>query len=170
MIRDQNLHFVRQGRGLLRRLDPEVYAAAGSRHSSVGAHLRHCIDYYRCFLDGLDGNRIDYDARQREAALETDPATASAALEDIARRLEAIEPQEFGRVVEVKVDTPADAPDAWSRSTVARELQFLVSHTVHHYALIAHLLREQGIEPGDELGVAPSTLEYRKSTQGALSR
>jgi hypothetical protein len=45
-------------------------------------------------------------------------------------------------------------------STVARELQFLLSHTVHHYALIALILRLQGFEPGEEFGVAPSTLAH----------
>jgi hypothetical protein len=53
----------------------------------------------------------------------------------------------------------------WSRSTAARELQFLVSHTVHHYALIAFILRANGIDPGADFGVAPSTLAHRKSQQ-----
>ncbi|MBP6670575.1 MAG: hypothetical protein KA180_14065, partial [Gemmatimonadales bacterium] len=51
-------------------------------------------------------------------------------------------------------------PD-WSDSSVKRELQFLVSHTVHHYALIKELLRREGFDPGAEFGVAPSTLQAR---------
>jgi hypothetical protein len=40
---------------------------------------------------------------------------------------------------------------------MARELGMLLSHTVHHYALIAMLLRARGIEPPADFGVAPST-------------
>jgi hypothetical protein len=48
----------------------------------------------------------------------------------------------------------------WSYSSIGRELQFLLSHTIHHYALIALALRLQGYEPSAEFGVAPSTLQY----------
>jgi len=40
---------------------------------------------------------------------------------------------------------------------------FLLSHTVHHYALISVALKLQGIDPGEEFGIAPSTLRYLKS-------
>jgi len=55
----------------------------------------------------------------------------------------------------------------WRRPTTLRELQFLFSHTIHHYALIANLLVMQGVEIGRDhsgFGVAPSTLEYWKET------
>ena len=52
----------------------------------------------------------------------------------------------------------------WSRSSIARELQSLLSHTVHHYAFIAVALRLQGVEPASDFGVAPSTLEYWRQT------
>ena len=59
-------------------------------------------------------------------------------------------------------EPPADdAPSVpWSGSTVRRELDFLLSHTVHHYALIAMSLRLRGLPVPAELGVAPSTLEH----------
>jgi hypothetical protein len=31
---------------------------------------------------------------------------------------------------------------------------------VHHYALIAALLRQRGFEPGEEFGVAPATAAH----------
>jgi hypothetical protein len=52
----------------------------------------------------------------------------------------------------------------WSGTSVGRELQFLVSHTVHHYAVIAAMLRPQGVEPGADFGVAPSTLVYEQGS------
>jgi len=53
-----------------------------------------------------------------------------------------------------------DDGSPWSESTVKRELQYLQAHTIHHYALIALILRIQGITPHDEFGVAPSTLRH----------
>jgi hypothetical protein len=52
----------------------------------------------------------------------------------------------------------------WSRSSLLRELQFLLSHTIHHYSLIVLALRVQGFEPGVEFGVAPSTLKHWRKT------
>jgi hypothetical protein len=50
----------------------------------------------------------------------------------------------------------------WNRTTLKRELRFLVSHTIHHYALIAVILKLQGFDCGPDFGVAPSTIEYWK--------
>lgn len=163
LILEQNLHFLRQGLALLDALDAETYAAAHGGRASIGAHLRHCTDFYNSFLRGLESGRVDYDARRRDAAVETDRGAAARALADIAERLAALAPADFGRVLEVKTDLPDDGPFAWSRSTLARELLFLTSHTVHHFALIALLMRQRGLDPGDDFGVAPSTLAYRSA-------
>ncbi len=60
------------------------------------------------------------------------------------------------------MEVSAETPDAseWGYSSVKRELQFLLSHTIHHYSLVAVALRAQGFEPGADFGVAPSTLRY----------
>jgi hypothetical protein len=48
---------------------------------------------------------------------------------------------------------------------MARELEFLLSHTVHHYAIVAILCRLQGIAVDDGFGVAPSTLRHRTESE-----
>jgi len=67
------------------------------------------------------------------------------------------------RQVRVKMaasqDADTDAP--LSTSTLCRELEYLQTHTVHHYALIAMILRLQSVEPNANFGVAPSTLQHR---------
>ena len=63
--------------------------------------------------------------------------------------------------VEIRLESGlGDEAEQWSRSTVRRELQFLLSHTIHHFALIGLLLHQQGIDPGPDFGVAPSTLRH----------
>lgn len=159
----QNLHFLRQAADLLRGLDDGVYAApdgTAPRRSGIGPHLRHCLDFYLCFLRDLEGRRIDYDRRARDRGLECDLRAARAAIDEILERLERLEPARLGADLVVRADVAPfeDPEEAWSRSTVARELRFLASHTVHHFALIAPLLRQHGVDPGPEFGVAPSTL------------
>ena len=57
----------------------------------------------------------------------------------------------------VKQDSPY-----WGASSLSRELQFLLSHLVHHQALVAVMLRVYGFVPTEEFGVAPATLENRR--------
>ncbi|HUL69709.1 MAG TPA: hypothetical protein VLT17_05640 [Gemmatimonadales bacterium] len=134
--------------------------------ASTGPHFRHILDHYRCFLRGLPSGRIDYDARDRDPMLETDPAQTRAALAEVSRELSELEPVQRDHRILVHVATSADEDSAadWASSTIKRELLFLQSHTVHHFALIALLARTAGIELGEDFGVAPSTLAHRKRT------
>ncbi|MEE8525275.1 MAG: DinB family protein [Thermoanaerobaculia bacterium] len=169
----QNIRILDQGLEMLRVLDDEVYGrpALGGR-ASAGAHLRHVVDYYKCFLGGLAGRRIDYDARQRDPDIESSTEVAGASIAEIVAGLEKLAAADAGTAVEVKVDAAAAQGSGlvWSRSSVGRELQFLLSHTVHHYALIAMTLRSAAIELGDEFGVAPSTIEYRRAGEAVGAR
>lgn len=161
----QNLSLLRQGVELLRELDDSVYRPARRKHEAshrVGPHIRHCIDAYRCLLDGLASGIVDYDARTRDSRVETDRRTGLAALEQLIEELRRLESLDARHEIRVLVDTPGgvEADEASGRSTLYRELQFLVGHTVHHYALIAMILRQHGLDPGREFGVAPSTLRH----------
>ena len=162
---EQNLYFLRQGAGLLRRLPPEVYAPDDSkevRRRGIGPQFRHCLDFYTCLLRDLDSGRIDYDWRERQDRLETDREVALSEVESIAERLGRIDAERLEASLEVRSDLAPDEDPAtaWNRSTLGRELRFLASHTVHHYALIASLLRQRGFEPGEEFGVAPATAAH----------
>lgn len=159
-----NLIVLQQGLDLLERIDDAAYETVThpfSRHG-IGSHFRHCLDFYQSFLAGVRDGVIDYDARQRDEALAKERCLAIARFEDIVESLERL-PSNLGRMpLLVRLEHSGDAKDplAWSESSVMRELQSLVSHTVHHYALIALMLRLNGFSPADEFGVAPSTLEY----------
>jgi uncharacterized damage-inducible protein DinB len=157
-----NLLVLRQAVEVLSRLDDDTYAHGGAAPgvSPVGVHFRHVFDHYRAFLMGLATDEIDYDARQRQVPLETDRAQAIATalgfVTDLARLPMDLADRPI-RVTLRSVAGNAGAPD-WSHSSLKRELQFLVSHSVHHYALIKELLRRSGFDAGDEFGVAPSTI------------
>ncbi len=131
--------------------------------SSVGAHLRHVGDAVDCLLRGLDSGRVDFDARRRDERLERERAVGRKRLQELARRVRAIEAKFAGRPLRVSHDAPAGAPQPIADSTLERELMFLASHCVHHYALVAIVLKRRGVRPSPDFGVAVSTLRFLKS-------
>ncbi len=126
--------------------------------SSTGQHIRHCIEHYEEFLQAIEEQReLDYEKRPRELRVETDPLEAI-------RRLEAIRFSLVTKLVdchEVGVrDNGALSP---ASSSISRELQFLLSHTVHHFALISVIASICGWRVPRDFGIAPSTLKFRDS-------
>lgn len=160
LIRD-NCDFLQQGIDLLERHGPEsyVYADLQCFGSSIGSHMRHVLDHYNSLVDGIASGIVDYDDRERRTAVETKLAEGLALARETIDRLGCLDAN-LERKVEVIVSANTRGREAASHSTVGRELQFLASHTVHHYALIAIASRMQGIHPEDTFGIAPSTLKY----------
>jgi hypothetical protein len=91
---------------------------------------------------------------------------AAAKLKLIIESLDRLSGVNDPKEIEVKLEGSSndEGVSDWSRSSLLRELQFLLSHTVHHYSLIALALRVQGFEPGVGFGVAPSTLNHWRKT------
>lgn len=162
-----NIAILRQGVELTSCLGP-LYSRATARcfRGNIGAHFRHCIDFYNCFLSSAGSGRINYDLRARNELVESDPELAAAELQGIVDGLRSFSFADGHTELLVVLEGPTRTHErpCWSRSSIARELQSLLSHTIHHYAFIAISLRLQGIEPASEFGVAPSTLEYWRQT------
>jgi hypothetical protein len=113
----------------------------------------------------LESSHIDYDARRRDQTVESRREAAVAAIGSVIQALESCNELRGERIVWVRVED-ADGNgvvDAFMESSISRELQALSSHTVHHFALIAMLLRSHGLDVDPEFGVAPSTLRYQRS-------
>jgi len=160
----QNIAFLHQARELVATLPDTLYVNRLPAFSgSVGQHLRHALEHYECFLAGWRSGTVDYDGRARDARVENEKAYAAERIAGCVAQLESVPADADCRPLDVEMDCgPHDGRNA-TRSTLGRELQFLISHTIHHYALIASQLRAQGHEPGAGFGVAPSTLKYRQS-------
>jgi uncharacterized damage-inducible protein DinB len=168
-----NILFLRQGVALLERLNDELYVKTVVPYfsSGVGKHIRHNLDHYESFLAGLATGKIDYDGRQRDHRVETDRRYAIEKMLSIISRLEAMAAQKWDHSILVQMnEVDEKSPSPWSSSTLGRELQFLMSHTVHHYALIAIILKIQGFDCDQDFGVAPSTLKYQRSQEAKCAR
>lgn len=160
----QNCVYLGQAVDLIQTLSDNVYTHAQPPlyTSATGAHFRHALDHYINFLAGFERDRIDYQSRERSPMVEQDRLYAIRQFKETEQRLEELDHATEKREILVKLETGgSENGDAvWARSTLGRELDFLLSHTIHHYALISFILRHQGIDPGPEFGVAPSTLRY----------
>jgi len=151
-----------QGFDLIDALSPEDYddPEEHSVWSSPGAHTRHMLDFLDCLLSGLDSQRVDYTARKRRIEVER---SQTVGLREIQRCIESLDRLRTldGRL---HLEVRSDANQDWCISTLARELQFVTAHVIHHYALIRMTLAHLGIEAPYEYGVAPSTLAHRAAT------
>jgi len=158
-----NIHHLKQGQELIDRISDDVfsYVEPPIFESSLGEHLRHIFEHYSCFLDGLDDQRVDYDARDRDTRISTDRAFAAEHCSMLCAALEKINSPDLQLDVKIASSSTNEERSPWTHSNIERELQYLQAHTIHHYALISMSLRIQGLDSDADFGVAPSTLRHR---------
>ncbi len=158
------------GERLIEQMDRQFY---GTPRPDLGcdrpgAHIRHHLDHVTLLLDGLQDGLVDYDARARDTRIETDPDQAIAASAALRRRLEALDAAQIDQPLRICQRTTAGGRDRPTATTsLGRELLFLHSHAVHHYALLGILLRAAGVWIEGDMGVMPATLAHRQATAGS---
>lgn len=167
MLKEHNLFFIQQAISLLQNLTDAEYSEPSLLLNSggIGPHIRHCVEHYQSFLDGISTSQIDYDARKRDRKMETDVRYAISCFSIIYETLERTEITE-NDVVQVKMETHSNEnePAVWMQSSFGREMMSSISHTVHHFAIIALLLHSSGKSVPFGFGVAPSTLKFQAQT------
>jgi poly-beta-hydroxyalkanoate depolymerase len=126
-------------------------------NSSIGQHTRHSIEMFQCLLKGYERGEFSYDHRERNLQLETDIAFAQQHLKLICSEINLpnkslISTYNLGESI-IQVET-----------NFFRELVFNLEHCIHHNALIRIGVNDiTDIVVSEHFGVAPSTLEYRKT-------
>lgn len=163
---EDNCRLLGQLEQLLLALEDTLYVDNESElfDSPVGVHVRHILDHYDCLLRGLPDRRIDYDDRAREPHIESQTESACQRLRDVREKLLGAGNGDRELVVlQSSSDKPAAACMALG-SSLARELVFLHSHTVHHQASIAALLRLLGVSylAPPNFGLAPATAQHQE--------
>ncbi|MBI5155194.1 hypothetical protein HZA57_08150 [Candidatus Poribacteria bacterium] len=152
---------------LVGALAPGQYGKGVGNHSSIGAHMRHCLDHFLCFFRGLEAGAVNYDARERNPRLETDPECFQSVMAEILEELEALEGRDLSAPLTI-LQAPASGCEPLPlQSTIERELVFLSSHTIHHIAIMALVAELGKCQVPEGLGVAFSTAAYRKQLAGA---
>jgi uncharacterized damage-inducible protein DinB len=168
-----NVNWLNQAYALLEDLTDEDYTAspAGMSPHKVGGHLRHILEFYECFLDGVDCAHVDYDSRRRDLSLEHCRDTALCRIASLIHELQNKRELRGDHLVFVRMEDADNAmsADPYLTSSVSRELGVLSSHTIHHFALIAMTLRLLGRAVDKNFGMAPSTLTHLAKQQQALA-
>ena len=149
---------------LLRLISAESYVDSSRGTSSVGAHVRHILDRFHCFLAGMPVGSIDYDARNRDKSIENNPDAATFALVSVCRRIETMAAlDDLGTAITVRESVHHQGPAVTMSSTVGRELMGLVIHSIHHLAIIALIVKSYGYEMDSDFGKAASTILYESA-------
>jgi uncharacterized damage-inducible protein DinB len=132
----------------------------GVVESSIGAHVRHCMDHVAALLTAVRSGVLDYDARRRGTSVETSRVAALESIDETVRRLTELPPSDLHRSLLLSVTLAVGAQPMRVRSSVGRELAYVVSHTIHHNALIGAMVRTLGGTLLDRFGYAPSTVAH----------
>lgn len=158
---NQCVEILRQGIDLIENLDDALFTRCEtSEKSSVGTHFRHNLDFVVNFLRGLETGKLDYNLRERNLQVEINRQYAILRFREAISELEKLTPKMLEQKIKVRSET---IESLWCESSALRELEFLQSHTIHHYALIEAKLASVGYKVPKDFGVAPSTLEFWKS-------
>ena len=154
-----NIAVVDQGLALARR----YLERSDAFFAHVGPHLRHIIEHYEALLDREPGSLVDYDHRARDRSVERSPQLACARLTALTDKLRGLQSRSATEALSVGFAIGTDGADFFlSPSTLARELNFVASHAIHHYAIIRPLIEAAGITLPKEFGKAPETVRYER--------
>lgn len=146
--------------GVLMQVGTDQYRArpATGVSGSVGAHVRHVLDHVAALVEASSAGELCYDERQRGTRIEVDPAAALSQIYGLQLGLERMAARHQDQHVRVRsqIDRRGRCIASWS--TLGRELAFVISHTIHHQAIIALLLAEgASVAVPERFGYAPST-------------
>jgi uncharacterized damage-inducible protein DinB len=144
---------------LLERLTDADYVATpqGGVSGAIGAHVRHCLDHVNAVLDPNADGVVRYDRRRRQAAIEEHRLTAIEALRRAVGRLNGLTRQAPDAPVRLEAQVDRQGLCVQVTSSLARELVFVMQHTIHHQAVVAVLLAARGQAVPPTFGYAPST-------------
>jgi hypothetical protein len=129
----------------------------------TGPHLRHVIEHYEALVLRGDSEGIDYDRRSRDRAVENDPALARVRIVDLQKRLSGWSDATLD--VPLRLGGQAGTVGEFEfavASSVGRELVFLASHAVHHFAVLHVYCLQHGLIVDADLGRAPATLAHER--------
>lgn len=132
----------------------------GPYNSTIGQHFRHILDIFSCIFKGLDAQKVDLTARDRNELAETNIGVARNYLDDIVQKLTAIQHLDANIPVEVVDDLGLGLVQV--NYTLGSALCQAHSHAIHHFASLGYMLHQLGVEiPDKRFGYNPTTPEER---------
>jgi len=165
-IMDAAIAILGQGEDLLRALSVENYTQRVplAFNACIGGHYRHCVDHFTSLLRGFDADEVNYDHRERDARIESQPDCALAITRQMRAQLEGLPVGTLDTPIRVRCEVSyAHGDSSISGSTFGREMVYAIAHAIHHYALISVMARLMDAKLPEHFGVAPSTVAHQKA-------
>ena len=124
---------------------------------SIGQHVRHLLDHVAGLCATARSGVLSYDWRERGTDVEADVSAALRTIRHLQGTLTQFDDCDENAPITLTSVVAHGAVPVAARSTLAREILFVISHTIHHQALIAVLLAWHGVDVAPRFGVAAST-------------
>lgn len=156
------IDLLKQLSGILDKLNDKQYNSALEllSNSSIGAHVRHTLEFFICLIEGAESETINYDTRKRDTLLETDRLTAIKAIDVLSTKIKTLKTD---RRVILESETGSNLIMSKMESSIGRELWYTIEHAVHHMAIIKIGIKsiDTSFRFPDNFGVASSTIRYQ---------
>lgn len=143
---------------LLAQLSSQDYSnpCPALSNSTIGEHTRHSIEMFQCLENQYELGVVNYDNRQRDYKIQTDPEFAKVAIQNVINNLRKVNKK-------IILQQIIDGEELNIESNYDRELLYNLEHCIHHQALIkVAVLQNENLQIDANFGVARSTIEYRK--------
>ena len=136
----------------------------------AGSHLRHIIEHYEALVFPSTAHVVDYDQRPRDRELEVNASLASSRLNALQEALRAWPACALDEpVLVLGQGGTAGEFDFSVSSSIGRELVFVASHAVHHFALLLRYCEQQCIPVPAHFGKAPATVAHEQACASQAS-
>jgi len=130
---------------------------------TIGKHIRHTLDHFRCAITTDCAEAIDYDHRKRGGSVEDNRDAAKAEIATLRSLMGELSVEDLSKSVTTRVMLCGDGQSADLSSTRAREIFFAMHHAIHHNAILKAIGLELGIECPEGFGTAPSTINFEQA-------
>lgn len=149
------------------QLPPAAYGVAQEGRSSIGAHMRHIIEFMQMLSDNSAGGVIDYENRERNPLYETDSHAMLVILAQLqAKLVSALTTYGAYHPLLLRETVIVGGGKLTVSTSLGRELLFMLQHGTHHLAIIHMQAAALGIDLGRSCGVAVATQSYREQAYG----
>lgn len=143
--------------------DQYVHASVVVPGGTIGKHIRHMLDHFRCAITTDCQEPIDYDHRRRGGSVEEDRDAAKREIATLRSLLGGLEADDLSETVTTRVMLCGDGHTADLQSTRAREIFFAMHHAIHHNAILKAIGLELGFQCPEGFGTAPSTINFEQA-------
>lgn len=161
-LTQEAISLLKQLSTVISSLDDQTYASHHELLSgaSIGAHVRHTLEFFECLQKCPSSKEINYDLRQRNPELEVSRRSAMNFIDQLSDGFRFSSSATNLQLV----SQGADGSTRQMTSSLDRELWYTIEHAIHHMAIIkiGILHAEPNFTFPQNFGIASSTVIYQQ--------